>query len=617
MRQGEPGISSHLAGSDAGAVTVRGKRRQIMGALLLLALAAGACTLGSSDGTLVPTGGTDGAGSAGGSRCNPGEQEACYTGPLGTEGVGACKAGTRVCRANSSGFDACVDQVLPAMAETCNATDDDCDGRVDENADGTGAPCASGVPGACAAGTTACIEGAITCKPDARPSVERCDSPEDESCDGAATCDGPLGWAKVAGGTTEEVGYAIATDAERNVIVGGGFMTSISLGPSAVESLGEHDGFIVKLAPDGEPKWIRPVQGFERQVIRDLAMGPGGDIFAVGEMVGETNVGGGLKLVGQGAEDALLLKLEPDGDLIWAKSYGTPGAESATTVAVDGKGAIYMAGTLTLAIDLGGGPLWGNKGSVDVFLARLDASGKHVWSKRYGDSLGQWIHDIAAHPAGGVVIAGRFEGTIDLGDGPLVSGGGTDAFVARIDGTGHAVWSKRFGGPGAQAARGIAVGPDGQIAVVGNFAESIDLGGDVLNCAGASDAFLVELSAEGAHVRSVRWGDGAEESANAVAIDPAGNMLLAGQFGGMIDFGSGLHACAGSEDAFVAKLDPAGKALWSQSFGDAAMQSSLALAADSTGAALLTGYVAGKADFGAGPLESAGGLDAFVAKIGP
>ncbi|UQA63365.1 hypothetical protein [Polyangium aurulentum] len=596
---------------------MRGNRRRVAGALLLLALVGGACTSGSNDGALTLTGGTDSGDSSNGSGCTPGEQEVCYTGPAGTAGVGACRTGTRVCRANGSGFDACVDQVLPAMGEACNATDDDCDGQVDEDVEGTGQACASGVPGLCAAGTTACIEGAIACEPDMQPTVELCDTPEDESCDGAATCNGGLGWAKVAGGTTEEVGYAIATDDDRNVVVAGGFMDSISLGPRSLESLGEHDGFIVKLTPSGEPQWIRPVQGFERQVIRDVAMGPGDSIVAVGDMVGETNVGGGLKLFGQGVEDALLFKLEPDGDVVWAKSYGTPGAESAAAVAVDAKGDIYMAGMLTMAIDLGGGPLWGNKGSVDVFLARLEDNGKHVWSRRYGDSLGQWVHDIAVHPAGGVVIAGQFEGTIDFGDGPLTSVGGTDAFVARIDGTGHAAWSKQFGGPGSQAARGVAVGADGQIAIVGDFEGSVDLGGGVLKSAGASDAFLVELTAEGAHVKSARWGDGADEQANAVAIDPAGNMILAGRFGGQIDFGSGLHACAGSEDAFAVKLDPNGKALWSRSFGDAATQSSLAVAADVTGAALLTGYVAGKADFGDGPLESAGGVDAFVAKIGP
>jgi hypothetical protein len=606
------------AGIDAGAMTLRGNRRKIAGGLWLLLLVAGACTSGADDANLGNTSGPDGPGDTGGATgCTPGEVEPCYTGPVGTRDVGVCRAGTRVCRANGTGFDACGGQILPAMAEACNEVDDDCDGMVDEEAEGTGEPCASGIPGACAAGSTACVAGALSCAPDTLPSVELCDTPEDESCDGAATCTGGFGWAKVTGGPTEEMGYAIATDAARNVVVGGGFMTSIALGPRAVESLGDHDGFIVKLAPDGAPQWIRSIQGFERQVVRDMAVSAAGDIVAVGEIVGDTMLGGGVKLAGQGVEDAMLLKLEPDGDLVWAKSYGTPGAESAAAVAVDGKGDIYMAGMLTMAIDLGGGPLWGNKGSVDVFLAKLDANGKHLWSKRYGDSLGQWVHDIAAHPAGGVVIAGQFEGTIDLGAGPLTSGGGTDAFVARIDDAGHAVWSKRFGGPGAQAARGLAVRPDGHVALVGNFEGSVDFGGGALPSAGASDAFLVELSDTGEHVRSIRWGDGADEAVNAVGMDPAGNLVLAGRFGGKLDFGSGLHTCAGSEDAFAVKLDPSGKALWSRSWGDGSTQSSLALAVDGTGAALITGYVAGATDFGAGALESAGGIDVFVAKVGP
>ncbi len=48
--------------------------------------------------------------------CVPGSAESCYGGPLGTEGVGPCKAGTCTCKAQGSGFGPCEGEVVPGVA---------------------------------------------------------------------------------------------------------------------------------------------------------------------------------------------------------------------------------------------------------------------------------------------------------------------------------------------------------------------------------------------------------------------------------------------------------------------------------------------------------------------
>ena len=62
--------------------------------------------------------------------CSTGQTRACYTGPQGTSGVGACKPGTQVCANNAWGT-TCSGQVTPT-AEVCNGIDDDCNGVVDD-----------------------------------------------------------------------------------------------------------------------------------------------------------------------------------------------------------------------------------------------------------------------------------------------------------------------------------------------------------------------------------------------------------------------------------------------------------------------------------------------------
>src|SRR5580704_15846644 len=61
--------------------------------------------------------------------CEVGQQQACYTGPAGTEGVGVCKGGMQVCSA--TGWGPCMGEVLPS-AQTCTGLDNACDGIVDE-----------------------------------------------------------------------------------------------------------------------------------------------------------------------------------------------------------------------------------------------------------------------------------------------------------------------------------------------------------------------------------------------------------------------------------------------------------------------------------------------------
>src|SRR6185503_17584415 len=103
--------------------------------------------------------------------------------------------------------------------------------------------------------------------------------------------------------------------------------------------------------------------------------------------------------------------------------------------------------------DFGGGTL-PQSGPMDIFVAKLDPSGSHLWSIGFGGlssdgqikQPGDIATAVAAMPGGGAVVTGYFSDVIELGGGLLFSAGITDVFVGVFDAKGSHVHSAAFGG---------------------------------------------------------------------------------------------------------------------------------------------------------------------------
>ncbi len=125
----------------------------------------------------------------------PGTVQTCaYTGPSGTNGVGACRAGYRVC--NGYTWSACAGQVTPTREVCNNSIDEDCDGQSNDGCPGvctngstqscyTGPTGTNGV-GQCKVGSRTCVNGAWgACTGEVKPAPsEQCGNASDDDCDG-------------------------------------------------------------------------------------------------------------------------------------------------------------------------------------------------------------------------------------------------------------------------------------------------------------------------------------------------------------------------------------------------------------------------------------------------
>ncbi len=129
--------------------------------------------------------------------CTPDSEASCYTGPAGTEGVGACAAGSQTCNAEGSDYGACTGDVTPVAEDCSTAADDDCDGEANEGClcvPGSNAACYTGPietvgVGACAAGLMTCDATGSAygpCTGEILPATESCATAADDDCDGVA-----------------------------------------------------------------------------------------------------------------------------------------------------------------------------------------------------------------------------------------------------------------------------------------------------------------------------------------------------------------------------------------------------------------------------------------------
>lgn len=369
-------------------------------------------------------------------------------------------------------------------------------------------------------------------------------------------------------------------------------------------------------ACNGAHTWSKRFGDSSAQEVQSIATDGAGNVILTGYFSGSVDFGGEPLLSSGGSTDIFVAKLDLAGNHLWGERFGLGEGQFGHSIATDSVGNIVLTGVLYGGADFGGGLLW-SEGGNDVFVAKLSPEGSHLWSKRFGNGFNQWGLSVAMDSAGNIVLTGAFAGTIDFGGQSLSSAGGADIFLAKLDPAGNALWSKSFGVGNDQWGRAVATDGAGNIVLVADGLGGVDFGGGQLPWGGSYDIFVVKLDPTGAHVWSKCFGDSSSQSGPSIATDSDGNIVVTGTFLGTVDFGGGALSSAGINDAFVAKLDPTGAHLWSTSFGDPSFQHGIDIATDSAGNVVVTGAFEGTVEFGGGPRSSVGGKDVCVVKLDP
>lgn len=293
-----------------------------------------------------------------------------------------------------------------------------------------------------------------------------------------------------------------------------------------------------------------------------------------------------------------------------------------THVARDGSGNILWTGSFSGTVNFGGADISTPDGHQEVFLVKYDADGNHVWSKSLGENpLSQG--GIGADASGNVLLTGSFSDAINLGGGPLSTGGSapgtpnSDVFVAKFDAAdGHHLWSRGFGGSESDSGHSVAADPSGNVLVTGRFKGTVDFGGSSIS-ASDQDVFVVKYDANGNYVWSAGFGGNYDQGGSGVTVDASGNSAVTGYYSPQIDFGEdSFSAGEGSLADFLAKLDSSGHLVWGKSFDTGPFSPSgdffRLISTDGSGNMLVIGGLLGTLNCGGGDLISAGSYDIFM-----
>ncbi len=253
-----------------------------------------------------------------------------------------------------------------------------------------------------------------------------------------------------------------------------------------------------------------------------------------------------------GGFDVFVRKIDSNLKERWTRQFGTATNDSASALAADRSGNIYVAGHTS-------GSLPGQTllGIPDTFVRKYDPNGKELWTRQFGTGGGSYADALAADRSDNIYVAGHTSGSLP---GQTSLGGNSDAFVRKYDPNGKELWTRQFGTRENDGADRLAVDNSGNVYVAGYMG---------LTSSGRTNVtFVRKYDSSGQEI----WTHQFDYPAPALAVDGSGNIYVAGE-------------------TFVYKCDSNGDELWKRQLENFPAYGNRALAVDGSGNIYVAGCI--------------------------
>jgi len=383
-----------------------------------------------------------------------------------------------------------------------------------------------------------------------------------------------------------------------------------------------------------ELEWVSKFGSTSNDISYSLANDTEGNLYVAGQFSGSVDFdpSADVAILTASSIDGFILKLDADGNYLWAKKIGGLGDDLIQSIHVSSDGNVVMGGQFSGTADLDPGigiAEYTSAGLRDGFILVLDPFGNYIWSKVFGGLSTDFVTDITTDTDGNVFCIGYFSGAINVDPGAseleLISNGETDVFFVKYNDAGDFLISKRIGGTGIDEGFGIVSDLSGNVYLTGFFYTTVDFdpGVDVENITsnGVSDVFLLKLDSDFNFTWAQKSVSGpGNNRAYSIALYDNSYLYLTGGFNGTADFDASIESMNltsnGNADAFIQKIDLDGNAIWAKNIGGSLYDQGTSITFDDFGNIYTTGIFASVSDFdpgvGLAELTSYGGTDTYV-----
>jgi hypothetical protein len=237
-------------------------------------------------------------------------------------------------------------------------------------------------------------------------------------------------WTRTYSGGNYDEGYSVQSASGGS---DGGIIIAGSTGPACNNS----DVYLIKTDSLGDTLWTRTYD-----------FPSSNDAFSIQETQDGGYIVAGIIWFFSGNGNALLMKTDSTGNLLWFRDYGDTLHEEAHSVVETSDGGFVFTGSTT---SYGAG---GN----DVWLVKTDSSGNILWSKTFGGIGGDYGYSVQKTSDGGYIITGR---TSSYGAGLW------DVYLIKTNSLGDTLWTRTFGGISLDKGESVQETSDGGFIIAG------------------------------------------------------------------------------------------------------------------------------------------------------
>ncbi len=337
-------------------------------------------------------------------------------------------------------------------------------------------------------------------------------------------------FARMYGGSLTDNGYDII-----NTLDGGMLLTGMSYSNDGdVQSnFGDKDIWLVKINVSGDIEWAKNYGSIQQDISYKTMQYPDGNYLV-----------GGIQYVPSESNNVYLIKLDPSGNIIWEKSFGTPANEGIHDMDLTDDGGCVLTGSITV------------NSSFNLLVTKVDLNGNQEWTVNYGGSGYDTGRGILQDDDGNYVVVG----SAGIIDGDVVGAdSGHTAWMLKLDVSGNIIWQSTFGGSGIDGINSVVKNNVGF--VLAGSTDSSELPG----YKGSTDLWVIQTDDFGNMIwNKVLGGSGYDYMGGKISLSDDGGILIAA----LSDSNDGdVSLNYGGFDFWALKLDVSGNIIWETTIG--------------------------------------------------